>query len=60
MRYEIAARESMRGLALGDAFGETWLSKPAAFLETARTGLAAVPTEWLESCEPLPAWVTAG
>ena len=33
----VAARAALRGLVLGDAFGETWFSKKGAFLDRALT-----------------------
>jgi len=33
----IAAHQGLRGLALGDAFGETWFFKPAGPCSTAMT-----------------------
>jgi ADP-ribosylglycohydrolase len=42
-----AAVSAMRGLALGDAFGETWFFRPAEVLETALVERWVKDGEWL-------------
>lgn len=50
MGNRVAAVAALRGLALGDAFGETWLLRPAAVLETAlaQRWLPAGPWPWTD------------
>ena len=44
------ARVALRGLALGDAFGEAWLGKPAGFVQRAlaRRWVPAGPWWWTD------------
>jgi ADP-ribosylglycohydrolase len=46
----VAARASLRGLALGDAFGETWFFMPAGFVEQAlaHRWVPAGPWHWTD------------
>src|SRR5262245_1460346 len=50
MAREQAAAASLRGLALGDAFGETWFFKSAAFLDRAlaERWVPAPPWHWTD------------
>jgi ADP-ribosylglycohydrolase len=41
-----AAERSLRGLALGDAFGETWFFRPASELERQLSERVLAPTPW--------------
>ncbi|GAA1824727.1 ADP-ribosylglycohydrolase family protein [Luedemannella flava] len=41
-----AAFDSLRGLALGDAFGETWFFRPAADVDRQLTGRVLAPAPW--------------
>ncbi|WP_433796876.1 ADP-ribosylglycohydrolase family protein [Actinoplanes sp. CA-252034] len=47
MTNRVAAVTAMRGLALGDAFGETWLLHSADGLETALAGRRLADGPWL-------------
>jgi ADP-ribosylglycohydrolase len=53
-------RDSVRGLALGDAFGQAWFERPAAVVEAelAARRLPAAPWHWTDDTAMALALVT--